>query len=142
MVGGVTLATAATLDEAGLGTLGHRQGAVVDPLLDEGLPLLLDLVTGHLGAAHDGQPPGGDAAQKQTVPQHVVLFVLQVEDPGPDLVLVLGVGLFEVVEDGLLQTSGKVLAPAGGRHGDSSRSQQEIFPEIGVDSLAWVIACR
>ena len=141
VIGGVTLATAATLDEAGLCALVNRQCAVVDPLLDEGLPLLLDLVTRHLCAGHDGQPLGGDTAQQQTVPQHVVLLVLQVEDPGPDLVLVLGVGRFEIVEDRLLQARGQILAPAEGHHGQEPETAGR-FHEIVVDSLGRVIACR
>ena len=52
MVGGVALSAAAALDQGGLGALSHRQGAVVDPLLDERLPLLLHLVAGHLCRGH------------------------------------------------------------------------------------------
>ena len=52
VVGGVALSAAAALDQGGLGALSHRQGAVVDPLLDERLPLLLHLVAGHLCRGH------------------------------------------------------------------------------------------
>ena len=56
MVGGVVLAAAAALDQLGLGALGDCQCAVIDPLLDERLPLLLHLVAGHLSRRHHGQP--------------------------------------------------------------------------------------
>ena len=49
----------------------------VYPLLDEGLPLLLDLVRGHLLRGHRGQPLGGDDAAEDVLPQGGVLLVLR-----------------------------------------------------------------
>ena len=56
VVGGVVLAAAAALDQLGLGALSDCQRAVIDPLLDERLPLLLHLVAGHFRRGHHGQP--------------------------------------------------------------------------------------
>ena len=61
----IFLPALSTLEEVGLGALYCGQPAVIDAFFDELFPLLLNLVAGHLLAAHSGKPLCGDHAQQK-----------------------------------------------------------------------------
>ena len=82
-------------------------GQAVQPLLDQVLPHLLEVIIGHVLVTHDGHLVGGEVAHNQVLPQADV--GPDVELPGLDLAAVLAARLPEPLEDRLLDGGPQLL---------------------------------
>ena len=100
VIGAISFATLATLQVARFCSLHLCQHGRVDAFLHKGLPLALDFVGGHFFGGHDGKLLGCNDTTKHVLTQRWVFLVLQIEDARSHLVLVFGIGLFVVLEDG------------------------------------------